>query len=137
MAVITLGDMIDDALRKAGVIREGQAPTAEQNRDAIITFNGLMAELQSDEIDVGDYPVDEIADELELEREHEEPVRILFARRLQTDHGLPPDVSLVAAANEALVFLERSTFVRPDFSLSHVPQGRAKRTRFFYDINRG
>jgi len=134
---MTAGDMIRDALVKAGVIREKQNPSAQQEEDGLETFNGLMAGLQADEIDIGDYPVDAVADELELEREHEEPVRILLARRLQTDHGLPPDVSLVAEANEMLVFLERSTFVRPNFDLSHVPQGRAKRTRFFYDINRG
>ena len=83
MAAITLGDMIDDALRKAGVIRESQSPTAEQNRDAIDTFNGLMAMWQADDIELGDFPVTVVGDTLELEREHQEPVKVLFAVALQ------------------------------------------------------
>ena len=129
MAAITLGDMIDDALRKAGVIREGQAPSAEQNRDAINTFNGLMSMWQADGIELGDFPALEIADVLDLEREHREPVKVLFAVALQADHGLPPDPLLIALAEPALRFLERDTFIRPNVTMN-VPTGRAKGSRF-------
>lgn len=133
MAAIKLGDIIDDALRKAGVIRENQSPSAEQNRDAINVFNGLMSMWAADDIDLGDFPVTVVEDELDLEREHQEPVKILFAIALQADHGLPPDPYLIAQGDPALRFLERNTFVRPAVSLNNVPLGRAKSSR--YDIN--
>ena len=135
MAVLTLGDLIDQSLRQAGVIRENQAPSAEQNRDAIDTFNGLMSMWDADGIELGDFPVELIGDELDLEREHKEPVRVLFAVALGADHGLPPDPLLLGEAEIALRFLERNTFVRPDFSLENMPLGRAKNHRF--NINNG
>lgn len=134
MAAITLGDMISDALRKAGVIREGQNPTAEQNRDAIDTFNGLMAGWAADDIELGDFPASVVGDELDLEREHKEPVKILFAVNLQADHGLPPDPYLVAQADIAMTFLMRNTFVKPAVQLI-APTGRAKNAGF--DIDNG
>ena len=122
---MTLGDMITKALRKAGVIRENQSANAEQNRDAIDTFNGLMSMYDADGIDLGDYPVTVIADELDLEREHIEPVKTIFALALQIDHGLPVDAGLLGLAERFEKFLLRNTFVKPDPNLSHTPLGRA------------
>ncbi len=122
-----LGGMITKALRKAGVIRENQSASAEQNRDAIDTFNGLMSQFDADGVDLGDYPVTVIGDTLDLEREHEEPVKTLFALALQIDHGLPLDEGLVFLADRAEKFLLRNTFVKPDPNLNHTPLGRATR----------
>lgn len=135
MASLTLGDLIAQSLRKAGVIRENQNPSASQERDAIDTFNGMMAQLAADDVDLGDYPVSAVADELELEREHKEPVRVLLAVALQADHGMPVDPQLQAQAASAMRFLERNTFIKPDVDLSLQPLGRANSPR--YDINSG
>ena len=135
MAAIKLGEMVEDALVKAGVIRENQPPTAKQTSKAIAVFNGLMSMWAADEIELGDFPVELVDEELDLEREHQEPVKILFAVALQADHGLPPDPYLVAQADPAMRFLERNTFVKPAADLKHVPLGRAKSSRF--DINTG
>ena len=123
---MTLGDMITKALRKAGVIRENESPTAEQSRDAIDTFNGLMAQYDADGIDIGDYPVTVVGDELDIEREHEEAVKTVFALALQIDHRLATDEGLVALAVRSEKFLLRNTFVRPDPDLNHTPLGRAR-----------
>ena len=123
---MTLGDMITKALRKAGVIRENESPSAEQSRDAIDTFNGLMAQYDADGIDIGDYPVTVVGDELDIEREHEEAVKIVFALALQIDHRLGIDEGLLAFAQRSEKFLLRNTFVRPDPDLNHTPLGRAR-----------
>ncbi len=125
---MTLGDMITKALRKAGVIRENESPTAEQSRDAIDTFNGLMAQWDADGIDIGDYPVTVVGDPLDIEREHEEAVKTVFALALQIDHRLATDEGLVALAVRSEKFLLRNTFVRPDPDLNHTPLGRARNT---------
>ncbi len=122
---MTLGDMITKALRIAGVIRENQSASAEQNRDAIDLFNGLMSQFDADGVDLGDYPVTVIGDVLDLEREHEEPVKVLFALALQIDHSLPIEQGLVALADRSERFLLRNTFVKPDPNLNHSPLGRA------------
>ena len=124
---MTLGEMITKALRKANVIRENESPSAEQNRDAIDTFNGLMSQFDADGIDLGDYPVTVIGDTLDLEREHEEPVKIIFALVLQIDHGIPIEQGLAAMAQGAEKFLLRNTFVKPDPNLDFAPLGRANR----------
>ncbi len=123
---MTLGDMITKALRKAGVIRENDSPSAEQSRDAIDTFNGFMAQYDADGIDLGDYPVTAVEDVLDIEREHEEAIKAIFALILQIDHGLSRDEGLTALAKRSDKFLLRNTFVRPDPDLNHTPLGRAR-----------
>lgn len=123
---MTLGDMITKALRKAGVIRENESPTAEQSRDAIDTFNGLMAQYDADGVDIGDYPVTVVGDTLDIEREHEEAIKTVFALALQIDHRLPTDEALAVLAQRSEKFLLRNTFVRPDPDLNHAPLGRAR-----------
>jgi hypothetical protein len=93
-----------------------------------------MSAWAADDIDLGDFPVDAVGDELDLEREHKEPVKILFAVALQADHGLPPDPYLIAQADIAISFLMRNTFVRPAVQMI-VPTGRAKNSGF--DIENG
>jgi len=132
---MTLGDMITKALRKANVIRENTIATAEMNRDAIDTFNGLMSRLDADNVDIGDYPVTVVGDVLDIEREHVEPIKLMFAILLQVDHGLPLEPGLVARATAAEKFLLRNTAQRPAVSLSHAPLGRAKSSG--YNINNG
>ena len=132
---MTLGDMITKALRKANVIRENKDPTAEQNRDAIDTFNGLMSRLDADDIDIGDFPVTLTTDTLDLEREHEEPIKLMFALLLQMDHGLPLEEGLVALAQSSEKFLLRNTACKPDVSLKFAPLGRAQSSG--YNINNG
>ncbi len=122
---MTLGDMITKALRKAGVIRENESPTAEQSRDAIDTFNGLMAQYDADGVDIGDYPVTVVGDTLDLEREHEEAVKTVFALALQIDHRLAVDEGLLGLAQRAEKFLLRNTSIRPAPDLNHAPLGRA------------
>ena len=123
---MTLGDMITKALRKAGVIRENESPTAEQSRDAIDTFNGLMAQYDADGVDIGDYPVTAVADVLDIEREHEEAIKTIFALALQIDHRLGVDEGLTALARRSEKFLLRNTAVRPEANLNHTPLGRAR-----------
>ncbi len=124
---MTLGEMITKALRKANVIRENDSPSAEQNRDAIDTFNGLMSQLDADGVDLGDFPVTVVGDTLDLEREHEEPVKNMFALLLQMDHGLPLEEGLVFLAKRAEKFVLRNTACKPDLNLKHAPLGRAVR----------
>lgn len=126
---MTLGDMITKALRKAGVIRENESPSAEQFRDAIDTFNGLMAQWDSDGVDIGDYPVTAIEDVLDIEREHEEAVKTIFALALQIDHRLSIDEGLLGLAQRSEKFLLRSTSFRTDPDLKHAPLGRANSIR--------
>ena len=126
---MTLGDMITKALRKANVIRENANPAPEQTRDAIDTFNGLMSQLDADGIEIGDFPVTAIGDTLDLEREHEEPIKNMFALLLQMDHGLPLEEGLLFLAKRADKFLLRNTSVKPDLNLKHAPLGRAVRAR--------
>ncbi len=132
---MTLGDMITKSLRKAGVIRENEDPTAEQLRDAIDTFNGLMAQYDADGIDIGDYPVTVVGDTLDIEREHEEAIKTIFAVALQIDHRLSVDEGLAALASRSEKFLLRNTSFRPDPDLNHVPLGRAQGGG--YNINNG
>lgn len=130
----TAGDVITASLRKAGVIRETQNPTAEQYRDALDTFNEMMSEMDGDGINVGDYPVSAVEDVLAVDRQHLGAVKILFAVHLAADHGLPVDNTLAALAPVKYEYLLRNTKSRPIVTMSHVPTGRA---RAWYDINNG
>ena len=124
---MTLGDMITNALRRANVIRRNSDPTGEMNRDAIRRFNGLMSKYATDGADLGDFPVTDVTDTLDIEREHEDPVETIFALNLQIFHGLPLEQGLVAEAKIADKFILRSLSCKPDLNLKHAPQGRAVR----------
>lgn len=122
-----LGTMITNSLRRANVIRGNASADAQQNKDAIRKFNGLMSRLDADGIDIGDFPVTDISDTLDLEREHEDPVESLFALTLQVFHGLPIEPGLVAEATGAEKFLLRNTSSKPVVDLRFAPLGRASR----------
>ena len=120
-----LGDLIASGLRKGGVIRETQNPTAEQNRDAIELFNGMMAEWDADGIVIGDFPVDEVDDDTAIDREYREAVKNLFAERLAIEHGVPVSADLRNLAEGGYQFLMRATRIAPR-SIPALPRGRAR-----------
>ena len=132
---MTLGTMITNALRRANVIRSNTSANAEQKRDAIRRYNGLMSKYDADGVDLGDFPVTLVGDTLDLEREHEDPVETIFALNLQIFHGLPLEEGLVAEAQIADKFLLRNTACKPDVNLNFAPLGRASGST--YNINNG
>ena len=124
---MTLGEMIDNALVRANVIRRGQTASSGQATDATRLFNGLMARYEADGAEIGDFPLTTTTDTLDIEREHEDPIEAIFALRLQAFFGLPLEQGLIAEATTADKFLLRNTACKPDWNLSHTPLGGATR----------
>ncbi len=131
----TLGEFVRDGLVKAGVIQARGNASAEDQADAIVTFNGMMSELEADGIEVGDFPVSAASTDLDIDREHEQPLKSILAVRLAEDHDLPISNGMQIAAERSMRFLERNTFVRPDVNTDHAPAGRARHSGF--DIENG
>lgn len=123
---MTLDEMILDGLRDANVIREDQSASPIQSDKATQVFNGLMSMWSADGIDIGDYPVTG-SDTLDIEREHEEPIRTIFSVALRVKFGIEVEPQQAAMAEEYFDFLLRNTFVRPKPNARHAPLGVTRR----------
>lgn len=127
---MTLAELIASSLRKAGVIRETQNPSAEQYEAAVDTFNEMMAEFDTDNIVIGDFPIESVGEETAIDRSYLGAVKVLFAVHLAADHGVPVDPTIAALVPDKQQFLARATKIRPRTRV-RLPGGRATR---IYDV---
>lgn len=87
-------DLIRDALGLLGVLRETQAPSAEQSEHGLRVLNEMMADWEQDGVDVGFVPASSLADNLSTEDAYIASIKYNLAHMLAPYYGrqTPPVV---------------------------------------------
>jgi hypothetical protein len=91
----TYAEFIGDALRKIGVLSEGQEASPEQGADGLVTFNEMMGELAGDGVDVGFAPQSSGTGTLLIPWEDRQAIKYALCVKLATDYGreITPDIA--------------------------------------------
>lgn len=81
-------DLIRDSLGLLGVLRETQAPTAEQGKLGLRVLNEMMADWEADGIDLSYVPTDSLADDLSVDDGFIAPIKYSLAHLLAPYYGI-------------------------------------------------
>lgn len=119
---MTMIELITQALRKINVINQIEAPTAEQGQQAVTTFNQMMEEWRvNDAIDIGYYPITEMATELPIELAYQRAVVFNLATCLAADYGITPNEACVAYAQRSYEALCRGVVLTFEADMTMLP----------------
>lgn len=119
-------DLIRDSLGLLGVLRETQAPTAEQGEHGLRVLNEMMADWEVDGVDLGFVPSTSLADALSVDDGDIAPVKYNLAHALAPYYGRQtPPVVLERAISYYNRLLRQSMVDELEpVSLEHIPLGR-------------
>ena len=123
-SMLTVNDVLTQALREIRVIRATQTLGADQLSDGITYLNQMMADFEADGIELGWYPVTQGSDTLRIEAKNDIGVMFNLAVLLAGQYGAPLQQTTVAKANRTFRRLERSTIELVEVDLSDLPRGR-------------
>lgn len=106
---ITVIDLITDTLRTINVIGSNKSPSAEQGISTLHMLNEFMADLESDGIRLGWYPIADadISAVAPLEDQDIRGVKLCLAIEIAPYFGIEPIPQLKENAADALAKLEK------------------------------
>lgn len=109
----TAGDIINRALKDAGVIAAGETAPAEDAADALAALNDIVAQWQTIETYVPEVPFvlapfGSLAEQVNLPTKYEPALRYSLAETLLTTFSLPPRPDIAMHAFRARKALKRS-----------------------------
>lgn len=123
---MTNAELIASALRLLGVLIEGQSMTAEQGADGLATLNDLLAEWESQGVQLGHFPQVSTTDEADYRAEDLIAIRYNLALHLAPEYGVAirPDVGALASVyhRRLLNVAVYDKLVEQD--MTHLPGGR-------------
>ncbi len=117
---------ITGAYRKAGIISEVEAPSAEQGAWGVTRLNRMMAALREDGIDLGYTEASNTASTIVLPDGHMEAIEALLAVKLHGDtFATTPPADLAAEASAGLQRLQRQAVLLQNTAISmrHISGG--------------
>lgn len=103
---ITNIDLIADSLRELGVINETQTPSAEQAQFGLRRLNQIMAQLATDDLDLGFFPQTLTSDNCPIPNFAELCITCLLALGMASNYGKSVSAELgtvTAAAWDAVL----------------------------------
>lgn len=114
-------EVIARALRLLKVIAADEAPSAEDSRDALEVMNGLFAEWRGSDIFIPDAIVEDVTDDLTIDRADREAVAYQVALRLSPEYGETVSTEFRVAMEEAFSRLRLRYFQPGTADLSELP----------------
>lgn len=118
---ITAIDMITDAFRKANIIDQIQAPSAEQAASGLRMLNQMLANWERDGIRLGWHVVSAQGDTLPLDEADEEGVCYNLAVKLCGDYGIDPSTEVAEGAADMRARFAKSSSQQVVADLGSLP----------------
>lgn len=118
---ITALTMVTDAFRKANIIDQLQAPSAEQTVAGIRMLNQMLADWEVDGIRLGWLPVTAPSDVLSLDAADERGVLHNLAVEICGDYGIEPSPRTAEIADETFARFSKTSAQEVIADLSGLP----------------
>ena len=134
---MTLIDLITDAYRMAGIIAESDTPSAEQGAMAVTRLNDLIAELESDGIDLGWNPKSSTTDTASFPEGYVGGIKAMLAVLLFVQYmgpAVPP--VLAATADSAYERMLRQATILQNTEVSMRGMSLGASSGYWRDITR-
>lgn len=85
---MTAQDMIRRALRLAGILADGQTPTAEMYSDGLQSLNDMLSAWRDQGVDLGHSPL-EMGDEIPYQDDHLAAIRYSLTVEIAPEYSAP------------------------------------------------
>lgn len=116
--------IITDALREAGIVGVGEAPSADEAQDELARLNSMLLEWQEgQQIDLGFYPQTVLTAEVAIPAWTNRAVVYSLALAASSDYQVDPPPQLVMMAREAFRTVLARSIDHEAVDLSHLPTG--------------
>jgi hypothetical protein len=124
----TVNEIIEASLRLLNVIDEEETPSAEQGIKTLHILNDLMADMRSDGIDLGWYPIADadITADAPLAKEDIRAVKLCLAIEAAPHFGVEPLQTLKDRYEEAYAKLAKRAIKTVEADLSGLPLAEAE-----------
>jgi hypothetical protein len=133
---VTNRELITSALRMLTVLDADQTASNEDAALCLAELNATMFYLESQTIDLGYPPQDNVSDEFPLSAAEAEQIKPIFAMRLSVYYPSrqpPPWLPVLAQSNESRLLLSAVLGNIEEASLSNLPRGTGDRCRTSID----
>jgi hypothetical protein len=117
--------MVTDAFRKANIIDQIQAPSAEQAQDGLRMLNEMLADWEADGIRLGWHVVSDLEDVLPIEEQDERGVKYNLAVEICGDYGIEPLPEVARRAEDTFARFAKTSSQEVVADLSGLPMEQA------------
>jgi hypothetical protein len=124
---MTANELITPALRLIGVLQETESASAEQASTGLVTLNDMMADLASDDVDIGYAPQSDPNADVGINIEARQPLKFMLAALFCADYErpVPPLVATFAVSGRTRLLRQAIYQTRRESTMTHVPLGEA------------
>lgn len=124
---MTGNELITPALRLIGVLQETESASAEQAANGLVTLNDMMADLVTDDVDLGYAQQSDPNAEIGINNENRQALKALLALAFCADYDRAPSTAVIAMAQSGRNKLLRAGVyqTRQEATMTHIPMGEA------------